>query len=242
MTKANTYLRSAVQSAGVSLAMCVLVVFTGAFKTCFKARFWPQFLGRWCGGQATHNSCMNRTVRSSAPVIFRPFWGKKPRVICQKIRYVKSKTWVLCHVSLLDLPMIKIWRLSSYLFRSYYSNFCVFGFAKPRIRLDQNLVCEWYICTKFQVNSSSSYKMFENHSADRYFAQQDFPSYTENRIELPLFIPEKSWYIGEYTFFGRTVHVQVRYQKKSVQEGKANVWLWSNFPANGNIRWIKQNE
>jgi hypothetical protein len=41
--------------------------------------------------------------------------------------------------------MIKIWRWSS-LYLSSYSTFCVFGFgplvAKPRIRLDWNLVCD----------------------------------------------------------------------------------------------------
>jgi hypothetical protein len=38
----------------------------------------------------------------------------------------KSKTWVLCHVSLLDVPMIQIWRWSSHQFRSY-STLCVFS-------------------------------------------------------------------------------------------------------------------
>jgi hypothetical protein len=63
--------------------------------------------------------------------------------LCDLQKYVKSKTRALCHVFLLDLQMIKIWRWSSHLFRSY-STFCVFGFgrlvAKPRSRLDRNLV------------------------------------------------------------------------------------------------------
>jgi hypothetical protein len=30
--------------------------------------------------------------------------------LCDLQKNVKSKTWVLCHVSLLDIPMTKIWR------------------------------------------------------------------------------------------------------------------------------------
>jgi hypothetical protein len=67
-------------------------------------------------------------------------WKVKTRVLWPW----KVKTRVLCHVSLLDVPMIKSWRLSSHSFRSH-STFFVFGFgplvAKPRIRSDRNLVC-----------------------------------------------------------------------------------------------------
>jgi hypothetical protein len=55
--------------------------------------------------------------------------------------------------------MIKIWRWSSHLFRSY-DTFCVFGFgplvAKQRIRLDRNLVCELLLHSGTYVQSFGS--------------------------------------------------------------------------------------
>jgi hypothetical protein len=51
------------------------------------------FFSWWCGGHVVQSPCTSRTVICPAPAIFRPFWGKKLRVICRKIRYSYATKW-----------------------------------------------------------------------------------------------------------------------------------------------------